>query len=122
MRHLPKPGNALLPTFGFCEVHESAKDIKTAVINEYRFVCEISQHVLYQYVLILLWFAMIFGIVVSVIGLLAKFIGHMITMTCFLNRGPDARFVYFHFYPYSLIYLIFSLGIFTTLLVIAARK
>ena len=93
MRHSPKPGNALLPTFGFCEVHESAKDIKTAVINEYRFVCEISQHVLYQYVLILLWFAMIFGIVVSIIGLLAKFVGHMITMTCFLQSGPHARFV-----------------------------
>jgi len=93
-RHSPKPGNALLPTFGFCEVHESSKDIKTTVINKYKFVCEISQHILYHYVFILVWFAMVFGIVISIIGLIAKLVDHVITITCFLKGGSPARRMY----------------------------
>lgn len=69
-RTSPKPGNFLLPAFGYCQVHNSAKDIKESKRNEHKFVCEISQHVLYQYVLLILWMAIVCGIVISFLGLL----------------------------------------------------
>lgn len=94
MRLSPKPGNALLPTFGFCEIHESAKDIKTQYINKFKFICEISQFVLYQYVFIVIWFAMVGGIVFSIIGLLTKLIDHLTVITCFLKGGTHARRMY----------------------------
>ena len=62
-------GNLLLPPFGYCEVYQSAKDILVTLANKHKFVCELSQNILYQYVLIVLWFALIFGIVISIIGL-----------------------------------------------------
>lgn len=94
VRHSPKPGNVLLPSFALCEVQESAKDIKVKVINKHKFVCELSQHILYQYVFIVVWFAMVFGIVVSVVGLLAKLIEHVITIACFQKTDRQARRMY----------------------------
>lgn len=91
VRHFPKPGNVLLPSFGFCEVHEAAQDIKHVVTNRHKFVCEISQHILYQYAFIIIWFAMVFAIVVSVIGLLALLSDYIMTATCFVNQGEPAR-------------------------------
>lgn len=93
-RNMIKPGEVLLPTFGFCEVLELGKDIKHTLYNNHRFVCEISQNVLYQYVLILLWFLYIFGMVVSCIGLIMKLVDHLITITCFLSQGSQAKKVY----------------------------
>lgn len=90
-RNYPKPGNELLPTFGFCEVFETAKDVLNTKINRHKIVCELSQHILYQYVFIILWFAMVFGIVVSVIGLLVQIIGHLVTVLCFQKAGNHAR-------------------------------
>ena len=38
-------------------------------MNKHKFICEYSQHVLYHYVLIVLWFLLVFGTFVSVAGL-----------------------------------------------------
>ena len=89
-----KPGEVLLPTFGFCEVMELGKDIKHTLFNSHKFVCEISQNVLYQYVLILLWFLFIFGMIISCIGFIMQVVDHVITITCFLSQGSHAKKVY----------------------------
>jgi len=49
----------------------SAKDIKESHVNMHKVVCEISQHVLFQYTFVLLWLFIIIGIIVSVIGFIA---------------------------------------------------
>jgi hypothetical protein len=89
-----KPGEVLLPTFGFCEVLELGKDIKHTLFNTHKFVCEISQNVLYQYVLIVLWFLFILGMVISCIGFISQLVDHLITITCFLSQGSQAKRVY----------------------------
>lgn len=76
-RTFPTPGNYLLPAFGYCEVHNSAKDIKESKVNRHKFVCEISQHVLYQYALLILWVAIICGIVFSVLGLIMMILRYL---------------------------------------------
>ena len=68
MRDFPKPGNKLLPPFGYCELYESASDVKRVKANKIKLVCEISQHVLFQYCLLLLWYAIVVGIFVSFVG------------------------------------------------------
>jgi len=93
-RHKVKPGEILLPTFGICDVVELGKDIKHTLINNHRFVCEISQNVLYQYTLVILWFLFIFGMVISCIGLIMQIVDHAITITCFLSQGSQAKKVY----------------------------
>lgn len=72
-RHSWRPSEQLLPTFGLCDVLELGKDIKHQLYNSHRFVCEISQNILYQYVLALYWILIIIGFVVSVVGLLWLF-------------------------------------------------
>lgn len=89
-----KPGEILLPTFGFCEVLELGKDIKHTLYNTHTFVCEISQNVLYQYVLIVLWFLFILGMVISCIGFITQLVDHLVTITCFLSQGSQAKRVY----------------------------
>jgi len=89
-----KPGEVMLPTFGFCEVLELGKDIKHTLFNSHKFVCEISQNVLYQYVLIVLWFLFILGMVISCIGFITQLVDHLITITCFLSQGSQAKRVY----------------------------
>lgn len=84
-RVMAKPGNVLLPSFGLCEVRESAVDIKHEIINKHRFLCEMSSHILYQYIFVIIWFAMIFGIIISVIGLLIKLVDHLMTMSLFMR-------------------------------------
>jgi len=83
-----KPSEQLLPTFGLCEVLELGKDVKHNLFNSHRFVCEISQNVLYQYVLALLWFCFILGMVVSVLGLLIL-LGEHVTMHAFAVTAYD---------------------------------
>ena len=82
MRDFPKPGNRLLPPFGYCEFYESARDVKESRSNKIKLVCEISQHVLFQYCLLLLWYAIVIGIVVSLLGLIHQmgtYISHLAT-------------------------------------------
>lgn len=74
-----KPAEKLLPTFGLCDVLELGKDVKHNLFNSHRFVCEISQNVLYQYVLALLWILFVMGMVISVLGLL-MLIGEHVAM------------------------------------------
>lgn len=76
--YLRPSGNMLLPPFGYCEVHASAQDIKNSYGNRHKFVCELSQNILYQYALVVLWFALIVGIVVSIIGLIMLIIHYAI--------------------------------------------
>lgn len=94
MRQRFKPGEIMLPTFGFCEVLELGKDVKHTLLNKHTFVCEISQNVLYQYVLIVLWFLFILGMVVSCIGFITQLVDHLVTITCFLSQGSQAKRVY----------------------------
>ena len=43
--------------YGMCKVREASQDIKKLVSNKYKFVCEISQHVLYHNMFLrFLWF------------------------------------------------------------------
>jgi len=89
-----KPAEKLLPTFGMCEVLELGKDIKHSLFNTHRFVCEISQNVLYHYVLVLLWFLFIVGMIVSCLGLLILIGDHMLTVTSFVSQGDKSRAMY----------------------------
>merc|ERR1712048_1477075 len=93
-RDYPKPSEILIPTFGMCEVTNLATDVKVNYFNTHRFVCEVSQHVLYQYTLVILWYAFVTGIVVSALGLVQKIVDHVITITCFLRQGGEAWKVY----------------------------
>lgn len=95
-RHSWRPAETLLPTFGLCDVLELGKDIKHSLYNSHRFVCEISQNILYQYVLALLWILFITGMVVSVLGLLLLIGEHvaMQTITVTYDDGDHTKKVY----------------------------
>ncbi|XP_057309783.1 innexin inx3-like [Hydractinia symbiolongicarpus] len=69
LRTTIKPGEMLLPTFGFCDIMEMGADKIHHVGNNLTSVCELSQHVLYHYVLMAIWFLLVLGMVVSVIGI-----------------------------------------------------
>jgi len=88
------PASVLLPTFGLCEVLELGKDIKHTLYNKHQFVCEISQNILYQYVLLLLWFLMIIGLLISVLGFVIEVCDHLLTFYAFLAQGNQTRRVY----------------------------
>ena len=90
MRDFPKPGNKLLPPFGYCEFYESAKDIKQSRMNKFKIICELSQHVLYQYCLLVIWFCLAIGIVASIIGLLHllwTYVSNLLVVTCQKKYG-----------------------------------
>lgn len=87
-RHSPKPGDVLLPSFAFCEVYEMAQDIKNTYLNKNRFVCEMSQHILYQYVLLLVWWAMVFGMFISILGLIIVFLEYAFTFSTIKKMIP----------------------------------
>jgi len=87
-------GNVLLPPMGFCEIHESARDVRQSFTNTNKFVCEISPNILYQYVLIILWFLIVFSIIVSIFGLLINLVGHLVTVTCFLRHDNPSKKIY----------------------------
>merc|ERR1712224_590918 len=76
-RSSPKPANILLPSYGLCEVHESAQDVKHVIVNKHRFVCELSQHVVYQYVFMVIWWAMVASIFVSSVGLALQLLDYV---------------------------------------------
>jgi len=89
-RDSPKPANVLLPSFAICEVFEEAADIKHTVMNSHKFVCELSNFILYQYILIVIWFAQVIGVVVSVIGLIMCIID-IVMVLCFVKPTSDAQ-------------------------------
>lgn len=94
IRRVIKPGERLLPVFGFCDVLESGKDIKHALVNEYSLLCEISQHVLYHYVLIAIWMLIVIGFVMSIIGLILAIIPYIVRARMFAREEVAAREVY----------------------------
>ena len=75
LRDVAKPGNVLMPAMGYCDVTEASRDVRNTRVNFHKVLCEISPHVLYQYVLLVFWFMIMIGIVVSVIGVLATLLG-----------------------------------------------
>ena len=79
---------------GFCEIHESSKDVRQTFTNTNKFVCEISPNILYQYVLIILWFLIVFSIIISCCGLLINLVGHLVTVTCFLRHDNPSKEIY----------------------------
>ena len=79
---------------GFCEIHESSRDVRQTFTNTNKFVCEISPNILYQYVLIILWFLIVFSIIISSVGLLINLVGHLVTVTCFLRHDNPSREIY----------------------------
>lgn len=89
-RGTPKPANVLLPAFAMCEVFEEAADIKHTVMNSHKFVCELSNFILYQYILLVIWFAQIVGIVVSVLGLI-KAIIDLVMLLCCQKPGSNSQ-------------------------------
>jgi len=94
IRATAKPGNVLLPPMGYCEISEASRDVRNTRINYHKLLCEISPHVLYQYVLLLLWFLLIVGIVLSVIGLGIAISSHLLNFVCFLNTRDHSRGIY----------------------------
>jgi len=94
IRKFVKAGERLLPSFALCDVLEVGMDIKHTLINKHRFVCELSQHVLYQYVLMALWFLMVIGMVVSIIGIIMQLVGYVTRSFKFANEENAARRVF----------------------------
>ena len=91
-REGPKPGNYLLPAFGFCSLQEASQDIKFLITNKHKLVCEMSQYILYQYVFFLFWICMVFGIVVSAVGFILTVSNYSITFFTLMNSGTKARY------------------------------
>lgn len=90
----PKAGHSLLPGFGLCQLTSAGQDIKHNIVNKHTFVCEISQHVLYQYILIILWYVLIVGIGVSILGLLIHLITEFSSVFCIGFQGHDLTRLY----------------------------
>ena len=61
-------GNKLLPSMGYCDVHEASIDLRNTFHNENRYICEISPHILYQYVLAVMWFFFIASCLIATTG------------------------------------------------------
>ena len=90
----PSPGNKMLPTFGFCDIHEAFMDSKTSFGNKNKLICEISSNILYQYVFLVLWFVLVFSITVSCLGLILNIFAHLINVTCFVKNDKSSKAVY----------------------------
>lgn len=101
-----KPGNELFPPFGYCELYESTKDIKHSVVNKHKFVCELSQHILYQYCFLIIWFLVICGAVISVFGFFIQIFQYfrLLVRRCYL-RDPPTKKLLNSLNLYELVYL-----------------
>ena len=95
-RDHPKPGNVLLPPFGYCEVWESALDKLIAKTNQFKFVCEMSQNILYQYCFIVLWWLMIIGLIFAVLGLLWLLLKYVLKAMSIRRYNSPAHWLYKH--------------------------
>merc|ERR1712096_187907 len=73
-------------------IHEASSDNRNRYINTHRYLCEISPHVLYQYMMLVLWFMLVMGIAISSIG----FISHIVSCfcKCLTLRAQDHGFIY----------------------------
>ena len=73
---------------GFCDIHEASKDTRQTFHNENRLICEISPHILYQYVLMVLWFFFVASITISVMGVVGYIVGHGYYMLYYGKASP----------------------------------
>ena len=76
-RRAPTPGNRLLPTFGMCDIHDTRNSLTRNYANRYTVVCEISSHLLYQYMFVIMWFLLVLSICISIFGVLLHIGGHL---------------------------------------------
>lgn len=67
-RGVPRPGDILLPSMGFCDITEGVVSRTKVSFNDHKIICEISTHIIYQYVLFVLWFLFVCSIILSFIG------------------------------------------------------
>ena len=54
---------------GMCTIEEATLNRNVLSKNNHVLLCEISTHILYQYVLIVLWFLFIASITISIAGM-----------------------------------------------------
>ncbi|XP_057305804.1 uncharacterized protein LOC130644282 [Hydractinia symbiolongicarpus] len=90
----PKPGHHLLPGFGLCELTSVAADNLQAVVNVHTYVCELTQHILYQYILIVMWYIFILGIVISIVGFLKYFFDLFMASSTSDVEGEDLKVLF----------------------------
>ncbi|XP_047132006.1 uncharacterized protein LOC124811021 [Hydra vulgaris] len=94
LRKIPTPGNKMLPTFGYCDVHELAMDGESAIDNKNKVLCEISSNILYQYVLMVIWFVLILSITASIIGVFVYILTHLINIFYLVRSEKNSKFIY----------------------------
>lgn len=90
----PKPGHHLLPGFGLCELTSVAADNVQSVVNVHTYVCELTQHILYQYILIVMWYIFILGIVISIVGFLKYFFDLFMASSTSEVEGEDLKVLF----------------------------
>ena len=78
---------------GYCDIQEASLESRVTFHNENRFICEISPHVLYQYVLMVLWFFFIASIVVSILGLCHYIAYHLFHMLPYRRNASKHRVI-----------------------------
>jgi len=94
LRDVAKPGNVLIPAMGYCDVTEASRDVRNTRVNYHKVLCEISPHVLYQYVLLVFWFLIVVGIIMSVVGIVMTVSGQLVSFCVFLNSKEASRDLY----------------------------
>lgn len=94
VRAQAKPGNVLLPTMGYCDISEASRDVRNTRINYHKLLCEISPHVLYQYVLLVFWWLLVVGIILSAFGIFSALLGHVVNYVFFLNAKDHSHALY----------------------------
>lgn len=73
---------------GYCEVEEASKDELTVHHNSYVFLCEISTNILYQHVLVVLWFLLMISTSISIFGLIGAILSYLPNVLCYNRNTP----------------------------------
>ncbi|XP_065670465.1 uncharacterized protein LOC124818066 isoform X2 [Hydra vulgaris] len=86
--NISNPGDVLLPVLALCEIPAASNNNRYQYVNNHKFICEISPNVLYQYVMVVLWFMFILGVLVSCAGFFLNIFEYFyIYFNIFLNRS-----------------------------------
>lgn len=86
-------GNVLLPSMGLCDLNVDILDASSRFAKKYRFICEISPNIRYQYLLVIMWFLFIASITVSIFGLILTLLRHSYYFLC-LARTTAKETIY----------------------------
>ena len=84
----------LLPSMGYCDVHEASYDLRNTFHNKNRFICEISPHTLYQYVLVVIWFFFVASNLIALIGLFVYILTNLYYLICYCGALSPKRKLY----------------------------